>query len=235
VESSRQHSDVPYSFNATMRGVALCTTLALAVLQHWSCLALSACNSGEHLASMFSSNGFEVTTCQRNRNNCLAAGVLQMKPFPNDESYIDRVCYASAPISSKDDVKSLCTVAYQAAVNASGAVRLTPLSTETFNYTNVSSSSCTRANPSSCHSRVAVHRPQVPMPCQHMNASGVLHGESWRSKNCFGTHTTIFLGHQTRSSLSSFSSEDVAHPYCQVARQNPSKGVVRTELCTRIT
>jgi hypothetical protein len=110
-----------------------------------------------------------------------------MKPFPtpDDATYIDRdVCYASAPISSKDDVKSLCSVAYEAAVdNASGAVRLTPLSTETFNYTTISSASsqsCRRGTPASVESlSCRIRKTQIPTPCQHMNASGLLQGGLW--------------------------------------------------------
>jgi hypothetical protein len=54
-----------------------------------------------------------------------------MAPFPT--SAVTSECFASVYVSA-DGVKSLCTVAYKAAVNASGVVRLTPLSTATFNF-----------------------------------------------------------------------------------------------------
>jgi hypothetical protein len=78
-----------------------------------------------------------------------------MKPFPPTTDG----CYASVPLTS-NNVKSICAVTYKAAVNASGVVRLTPLSTATFNY----------AFP-------GAGTDLFPMPCKDMNASGLLSGK----------------------------------------------------------
>jgi hypothetical protein len=60
------------------------------------------------------------------------AGVLRMKPAPFSSAYyLYDACFANDQIMP-EGVKSLCTTAFKAAVNASGVVRLTPLSTETF-------------------------------------------------------------------------------------------------------
>jgi hypothetical protein len=81
-----------------------------------------------------------------------------MTPFPNAGPSDD--CFASAYISA-NGVNSLCYVELKAAVNASGVVRLTPLSTATFNYVYVS-----EGGPSS----------PIPLPCKNLNASGLFNG-----------------------------------------------------------
>jgi hypothetical protein len=94
-----------------------------------------------------------------------------MKPFPTTDYYDD--CYASAYVSS-NGIKSLCTVAYKAAVNASGVVRLTPLSTATFNY-----------------SYPGPDQSQIPMPCKNMNASGLLNGAPQSRGDSVSLHVTL--------------------------------------------
>jgi hypothetical protein len=79
-----------------------------------------------------------------------------MTPFPA-ERHED--CYAS--YLSSNGVKSLCIVAYNAAVNASGVVRLTPLSTETYRDYSYPG---------------GVPPYEYPVPCKDMNTSGLLLG-----------------------------------------------------------
>jgi hypothetical protein len=89
-----------------------------------------------------------------------------MRPFPTPAGVFSDDCFASTSVS-ENAVKSLCSVAYKAAVNASGVVRLTPLSTATFAY-----------------SQVAFATKGRLMPCKNLNASGLLNGaplpSQWR-------------------------------------------------------
>jgi hypothetical protein len=87
-----------------------------------------------------------------------------MIPFPTSTDGRYDTCYASVPrrYESINGVKSFCGVEYRAAVNASGVVRLTPLSTATFIY-NI-------PYPNTGWEK------DYPMPCRNMNTSGLLQG-----------------------------------------------------------
>jgi hypothetical protein len=79
------------------------------------------------------------------------AGVLRMKPFPNT---LYDSCFPGSYLTL-NSIKSLCGVEYKALVEASGIIRLTPLSKATFNYGYQSAPA------------------NVPMPCKDLNASGL--------------------------------------------------------------
>jgi hypothetical protein len=79
-----------------------------------------------------------------------------MNAFPKKTGAYEDDCFASDIVDS-NSVKSLCAVAYKAAVNGSGVVRLTPLSTATIDLSRSPS-----ATPL--------------MPCKYLNASGLFNG-----------------------------------------------------------
>jgi hypothetical protein len=77
-----------------------------------------------------------------------------MKPYaavPYDS------CFPSSYLTL-NSIKSLCGVEYKARVEASGVIRLTPLSKSTFNYGS------------------GYGPDMTPMPCQNLNASGLFNG-----------------------------------------------------------
>jgi hypothetical protein len=110
--------------------VVLCVTFALLLLKRSS----STCNSGTLRNWLYVG---PVTAARDdawlNESPWMSAGVLRMQFPPTLEHCIDyNDCYAWW--YRQDSTGSIkCTVAYKAAVNGSGVLRLVPLSTATYN------------------------------------------------------------------------------------------------------
>jgi hypothetical protein len=91
-----------------------------------------------------------------------------MNAFPDEDPWTYTYpCFPSENDISSNSVKALCGVALKATVSSSGFVYLTPLSTATYKYVMADYEDPEYdANPGESKS----------LPCQYMNASGLLQG-----------------------------------------------------------